>query len=92
MMETKQTPIRFPRELLREIDSHIGRGERSKFIIDATRKELLKVKQQKALKKVRGVLTKDDYPEFESSGTVSEWVRELREQSEKYRRELFDED
>lgn len=81
-METKQTPIRFPVDLLKEIDTYIGPRERSKFIIEATRKELSKLKQQEAIQKAKGVLKEEDYPEFTSSDDVADWVRELREKSD----------
>ncbi len=88
-METKQTPIRFPVDLLKEIDIYVGSGHRSKFVIEAARKELMKIKQQKALQKVKGILKKEDYPEFATSEDVADWVRRLREESEAKRRELF---
>lgn len=90
-METKQTPIRFPVELLNEIDAYIGPGERSKFIIEAARKELTKLKQKKAIQKVKGILNQEDYPEFASADEVADWIRELREKSDIMRREIFNE-
>lgn len=91
-MEKKQTPIRFPVDLLKEIDTYLGPRERSKFIIEATRKELTKLKQQEAIKKVKGVLKKEHYPEFRTPDDVAEWVRELREKSDILRKELFSEE
>jgi metal-responsive CopG/Arc/MetJ family transcriptional regulator len=91
-METKQTPIRFPVELLNEINDYVGPRERSRFIIEAARKELIRLKQQKAIQNTKGVLKKVDYPEFGTSDDVSGWVRELREKSDNIRREAFDEE
>lgn len=43
-METKLTPIRIPIDLLNELDKYVSEGNRTKFIIDATKKELLRTK------------------------------------------------
>jgi len=81
-METKQTPIRFPVELLNEIDDYVGPRERSRFIIEAARKELIRLKQQTAIQNAKGVLKEGDYPEFASPDDVAGWVREIREKKD----------
>lgn len=88
-METRLTTIRFPDKLLSEIDKYIGHGNRSKFIIDATRKELHKLKQRKAIHNVAGVFNDNDYPELKTSEDTSNWVRKMREESDARRRDLF---
>jgi len=89
-VEKKQMPIRFPVDLLNELDKYVGSGHKSKFIIEATRKELVKRKQLGAIKKAKGILKEEDYPEFSTSDDVADWVRKLREESDAKRRELFD--
>ncbi len=90
-METKLTPIRFPADLLSEIDRHIGGGNRSKFIIAAARKELYRLKQRKAVHNSAGIFDENDYPELTTSEDTANWVRILREESEARRRELYGE-
>ena len=90
-METKLTPIRFPANLLTELDKYIGGGNRSKFIIDATRKELHRLKQRKAIRNVAGIFGEKEYPELKTSEDALNWVRKIREESEARRRELFGE-
>ncbi|TEB12443.1 hypothetical protein Pmgp_01060 [Pelotomaculum propionicicum] len=85
------TPIRFPAELLDEIDKYIEDGNRSKFIIDAARKELYRLKQRKAIYNAAGIFVEKDYPELKTSEDTSNWVRKIREESEARRRDLFDE-
>jgi len=89
MEKTKLTPIRFPADLLADLDKYISDGNRSKFIIDATRKELNRVKQRKAIQNAAGIF-EQNYPEFKTSEDISNWVRKLREESEARRRELFE--
>ncbi len=91
MENTKITPIRFPVELLSDLDKYVGERQRSRFIIDATKKELLRVKQKKALLSAAGILKEDNYPEFATADGVSAWVRKLREETEVRRREIFGE-
>jgi metal-responsive CopG/Arc/MetJ family transcriptional regulator len=88
-METKLTPIRFPVELLTEIDKFIGDGNRSKFIIDAARKELHRLKQRNAIHNVAGIFNERDYPELKTSEDAANWVRRIREESEVRRGKLF---
>lgn len=90
-METKLTPIRFPADLLTELDKYIGDGNRSKFIIDATRKELHRLKQMKVIRNVAGIFNEKDYPELKTSEDASNWVRKIREESEARRRDIFGE-
>jgi len=91
MENTKMTPIRFPTILLADLEKYVGNGNRSKFIVDATRKELNRVKQRKAIHNVAGIFNDKNYPEFKTTEDISNWVRKLREESETRRRELFGE-
>ncbi|SFG06916.1 hypothetical protein SAMN05660649_00555 [Desulfotomaculum arcticum] len=90
-MKTNLTPIRFPTDLLTELGKYVGDGNRSKFIIDATRKELHRLKQSKAIRNVAGIFNEKDYPELKTSEDSSNWVRKMREESEARRRDLFGE-
>jgi metal-responsive CopG/Arc/MetJ family transcriptional regulator len=90
-METKLTSIRFPADLLIEIDKYVGDGNRSKFIIDAIRKELHRLKQRKAIRNVAGIFGENDYPELKTSEDASNWVLKIREESDARRRDLFGE-
>jgi len=49
-------------DLLSDLDQLVGPGKRSKFIIEATQKELLRLKQKKALHSAAGALVKRDNP------------------------------
>jgi len=91
METTKLTPIRLPVDLLAELDSLVGRGQKSKFIIEATKKELLRLKQRKALQAAAGIFKGKEYPQFATHADVSAWVRNLREETERRRREIFGE-
>ncbi|HAG11040.1 MAG TPA: hypothetical protein DCK76_06580 [Desulfotomaculum sp.] len=90
-MKTKLTPIRFPAELLAEIDKYIEDGNRSKFIIDAARKELYRLKQRKAIHNAAGIFDEKAYPELKTSEDAADWVRKIREESEIRRKALFGE-
>jgi len=90
MEKTKLTPIRFPADLLTDLDKYVKDGSRSKFIIEATRKELQRVKQRRAIQNAAGILDQNNYPEFKTTGDAYDWVRKLRDESEARRKELFE--
>ncbi|HQD75892.1 MAG: hypothetical protein RJR37_07530 [Peptococcaceae bacterium MAG4] len=90
-METKLSLIRFPAELLAEIDKYIDDGDRSKFIIEAARKELFRLKQRKAIHNAAGIFNEKDYPELKTAKDISNRLRKIREESEARRREHFGE-
>lgn len=90
-METKLTPIRLPIDLLSDLDSLVGKRQKSKFIIEATKKELLRLKQKKALQVAAGIFKAEDYPEFSTVADVSAWVKKQRDETEKRRTEIFGE-
>lgn len=90
MEKAKLIPIRFPIDLLIELDKSVGKRYRSKFIIDATQKELHRAKQRKAIQKASGILNQQDYPKFKTSQEISNWVIKLREESEARRKNLFE--
>lgn len=89
MENKKMIPVRFPDSILAELENYVGSGNRSKFIIDATCKELNRLKQRKAIHNAAGIFNDEDYPGFKTPEDVSNWVRTLREESEARRRELF---
>ncbi len=91
MENTKLTPIRLPLDLLADLDTLVGNRQKSKFIIEATKKELLRLKQKRALQAAAGILKAEDYPEFTTAADVSTWVRQLRDETEIRRREIFGE-
>ena len=52
------------------------------------RKEFIKMKQLEAIKKAKGILNEEDYPEFSTSDDAADWVRKLRKESDDKRKEL----
>ena len=91
METTKLTPIRLPVDLLADLDSFVDHGQKSKFIIEATKKELLRLKQRRALQAAAGIFKAEEYPEFAAAADASAWVRNLRDESDRRRREIFGE-
>ncbi|MFZ5596417.1 MAG: hypothetical protein ACOY31_05325 [Bacillota bacterium] len=91
MESTRLTPIRLPVDLLSDLDKYVGKRQRSKFVIQATKKELIKLKQKKALQSASGIFNDKDYPQFAGEEDVSSWVRKLREETEARRKEIFSE-
>lgn len=80
--KTKLTAVRFPESLLRELNRVVGRGRRSEFIVRATEKALLQLKQARALREYRGIFSAEDYPEFATPEKTRAWVDRLRREAD----------
>jgi len=77
----------FPEELLQAIDRLVGKRGRSKFVVEATRKELKRVQLLQALQEAAGCWKDEDHAELVEKGTY-EWVREQREAEEERFKEI----
>lgn len=80
-MNTKRTHIVIPRQLVAEIDTVVGKRGRSAFLAQAAEKELMRLRQLKALKAAAGSWKDRDHPELKRG--AAQWVDQLRRQDEK---------
>ncbi|MBE0478741.1 hypothetical protein IBX65_06450 [Candidatus Aerophobetes bacterium] len=80
--KTIKTPLVLPEELVKEIDELMGKRKRSKFVTEAARKELRRIRLERVLEKAAGAWKDKDHLELEEKGTY-QWVRDFREESEK---------
>jgi hypothetical protein len=87
MVTKSKAHLIFPEDLLQAIDKLVGKRGRSKFVVEATRKELKRIQLQKALEKAAGAWKDEDHPEIKEKGTY-QWVRNLREEAEKRFKEI----
>ena len=78
----------FPEDLLRSIDELVGKRKRSKFVVQATRKELKRVQFLQAVREAAGAWKDEDHPELAKKGTY-QWVREQREEENKRLKEVL---
>ena len=78
----------FPEDLLQSIDKLVGKRKRSKFVVEATRKELRRIQLLQALRKTAGAWKDEDHPELVKKGTY-QWVREQREEENRRFKELL---
>ena len=82
MVTKSKAHLIFPEDLLQAIDKLVGKRGRSKFVVEATRKELKKIQLLQALQEAAGSWKDEDYPELKEKGTY-QWVRDQRELEEK---------
>jgi Arc/MetJ-type ribon-helix-helix transcriptional regulator len=81
IMSTKRTHIIIPEPLVSEIDRLVGKRGRSEFLAQAAEKELRRLQQIKALERASGSWKDKDHAELKSGS--SQWVSELRKESER---------
>jgi hypothetical protein len=80
-MNVKRTHIVIPEHLAARIDGIVGKRGRSKFLAEAAEKELMRLRQLRALEAVAGSWKDQDHPELK--GGAAKWVERLRRQDEK---------
>lgn len=73
-----RTNLLLPADLVRELDEVAGPRNRSRFVADAVAYKLHREKLRAAFDRSFGILRKEDYPHWETSEKVVEWVREMR--------------
>ena len=78
MVTKSKAHLIFPEDLLRAIDKLVGKRGRSKFVVEATRKELKRIQFLEALREAAGSWKDEEHPELKERGTY-QWVREQRE-------------
>jgi metal-responsive CopG/Arc/MetJ family transcriptional regulator len=75
-MQSKRTHIVVPGELVAEIDAIVGKRGRSAFLAQAAEKELMRLRQIKALEGVAGAWKDKDHPELKHGS--AKWVKKIR--------------
>ncbi len=75
-LAAKRTHIVIPSRLAAEIDSMVGKRGRSSFLAQAAEKEILRLRQIKALESAAGAWKASDHPELQRGAAA--WVKRLR--------------
>ena len=75
-MNTKRTHIVIPQQLVTQIDTLVGKRGRSAFLVQAAEKELMRLRQIKALEAAAGSWKDKDHPELKQG--AANWVKKLR--------------
>ena len=77
-MNTKRTHIVISQQLVAEIDTIVGKRGRSAFLTQAAEKELMRLRQIKALESAAGSWKDEDHPELKEG--AAKWVKKLRQE------------
>jgi hypothetical protein len=80
MIRTQRAHILIPTDLLREIDAIVGRRGRTAFLLETAREEVRRRKLLRFLESAEPAWNDRDHPELGEKS--SEWVRNLRAESE----------
>jgi metal-responsive CopG/Arc/MetJ family transcriptional regulator len=70
--------ISFPKKVADELSCLVPSGKRSSLVVEATRKELQKVKLLKVLDRTAGTWTDRNHPDLQTIEDVKTWVQHLR--------------
>jgi uncharacterized protein (DUF2342 family) len=74
--------ISFPKKVADELASFVPPGKRSHLIVEATRKELKKVKMLRVLEDTAGAWTDANHPDLKTIEDIRAWVDNLRKSDE----------
>ncbi len=77
--KTKQANFTLPEELLQDLRRQVPKGEQSKIVAEALRKELLRLRFLRAMDNAFGAWKPEDHPELEEG--TERFVRRLRHSS-----------
>jgi len=75
----KRISVTFPASLLEELRRYVPRGERNKFIVEATERKLRQRRLLKALRESAGAWSDEDHPDLMTVEDVNRYIRRLRE-------------
>ena len=81
-MKTQRLNISFPKKVADSLSSLVPPGKRSRLVVEATEKELHKLKLLKTLEKTAGAWTDLNHPELRTIEDVKAWVENLRRSDE----------
>jgi hypothetical protein len=70
--------ISFPKKLVDDLSSLVPPGKRSPLVVEATQKELQKIKRLKILEKTAGAWKDSSHLDLKTFGDVCNWVNRLR--------------
>ena len=90
--KTQRINISFPRKLVEELSSLVPPGKRSHLVVEATQKELQKIKRLRILAKTAGAWKDSNHPDLKTAEDVCNWVNRLRQSDEKRLSELVKDD
>jgi Arc/MetJ-type ribon-helix-helix transcriptional regulator len=76
----KRTHVVLSEQLVKDIDALVGSRQRSRFLTQAAERELMRLRQLKAVKAAGGAWKDKDHPELKR-GAI-EWVDKLRAEDE----------
>jgi metal-responsive CopG/Arc/MetJ family transcriptional regulator len=85
-MRTRRTHIVIAEQLAAQIDRLVGKRGRSSFLAQAAEKELMRLRQIKALKAAIGAWRDEAHPELERGAAA--WVAKVRREDEKRYRKV----
>ena len=79
-MKTKRAHIVISERLVSEIDKLVGKRGRSSFLAEAAQKELMRLRQMRALESAAGSWKDANHPELKRG--AAKWVKQLRREYE----------
>lgn len=88
-MEIRNAHVIIPLHVLKEIDRIAGKRMRSRFLTEAAKERLKRVRLEHALKNAAGAWADENHPELVKRGAAG-WVADRRKEDEQRFRKLIE--
>ena len=82
----KRTHVVLSEQLVRDIDNIVGSRQRSSFLTQAAERELMRLRQLKAIEAAAGAWKDKDHPELKQG--AAKYISKIRRQDEKRFRKI----
>jgi hypothetical protein len=76
--KTQRLNISFPKKVADSLSSLVPPGKRSRLVVEATERELHKIKMLKILERTAGAWTDSNHPDLKTIEDVKAWVENQR--------------
>jgi hypothetical protein len=76
---TRRMNVTFPADVAENLEKLVPRGERNRFVVEATEKALRRARLMKALEESYGAWTDESHPELATADDIERFIRGLRE-------------
>lgn len=78
----ERVSVLLPKKVVEELRESVPEGERSRFVSEATRKALARLRLAYALKRGAGAWKDEDHPDLQTIEDIHRWLEELRRPGE----------
>lgn len=78
---SRRMNVTFPANVAEDLERLVPRGERNRFVVEATERALRRERFMKALEESAGAWPDESYPNLRTAEDIDRFIRQIRETS-----------